>query len=119
VPGEQTAKHRQSLAFFGFMTLNLARTTLRNIIATLTLKSANSERGKINDELQKTLRKETITWGIEIVRTELKEKLKPLNWSTKPPINILSAMPRFGKGLRLWRRLWPRTPRSSCLQILN
>ena len=37
------------------------------------VKSANSERGKINEELQKTLKKETINWGIEIVRTELKE----------------------------------------------
>ncbi len=53
--------------------VNLARTTLRNIIGTLTLKSANSERGKINSELQKTLREETASWGIEIVRTELKE----------------------------------------------
>ncbi|MBQ4474986.1 MAG: hypothetical protein II935_02210, partial [Bacteroidales bacterium] len=31
--------------------VNLARTTLRNIIGTLTLKSANSERGRINTEL--------------------------------------------------------------------
>ncbi|MCJ7588469.1 MAG: SPFH/Band 7/PHB domain protein [Candidatus Aminicenantes bacterium] len=53
--------------------VNLARTTLRNIIGTLTLKSANSERGKINSELQKTLRDESGSWGIEIVRTELKE----------------------------------------------
>jgi regulator of protease activity HflC (stomatin/prohibitin superfamily) len=53
--------------------VNLARTTLRNIIGTLTLKSANSERGKINAELYKTLHNETSTWGIEIVRTELKE----------------------------------------------
>src|SRR6476646_3771515 len=53
--------------------VNLARTTLRNIIGTLTLKSANSERGKINSELQKTMREETTHWGIEIVRTELKE----------------------------------------------
>jgi regulator of protease activity HflC (stomatin/prohibitin superfamily) len=53
--------------------VNLARTTLRNIIGTLTLKSANSERGKINTELQRTLREETANWGIEIVRTELKE----------------------------------------------
>jgi len=53
--------------------VNLARTTLRNIIGTLTLKSANSERGKINTELHKTLLLETHTWGIEIVRTELKE----------------------------------------------
>jgi regulator of protease activity HflC (stomatin/prohibitin superfamily) len=53
--------------------VNLARTTLRNIIGTLTLKSANSERGKINAELYKTLHTETQSWGIEIVRTELKE----------------------------------------------
>jgi regulator of protease activity HflC (stomatin/prohibitin superfamily) len=39
----------------------------------LTLKSANSERGKINSELQRTMREETMHWGIEIVRTELKE----------------------------------------------
>ena len=58
---------------YKYQIVNLARTTLRNIIGTLTLKSANSERGKINAELYKTLHLETVTWGIEIVRTELKE----------------------------------------------
>lgn len=58
---------------FKYQIVNLARTTLRNIIGTLTLKSANSERGKINAELYKTLHIETQGWGIEIVRTELKE----------------------------------------------
>ena len=53
--------------------INLARTTLRNIIGTLTLKSANSERGKINSEFHRTLSDETKTWGITIVRTELKQ----------------------------------------------
>lgn len=53
--------------------VNLARTTLRNIIGTLTLRSANSERGKINAELHNTLKSETASWGIIIVRTELKE----------------------------------------------
>jgi regulator of protease activity HflC (stomatin/prohibitin superfamily) len=53
--------------------VNLARTTLRNIIGTLTLKSANSERDKINNELLATLAEETKNWGMEIVRTELKE----------------------------------------------
>lgn len=56
-----------------YQIVNLARTTLRNIIGTMTLKSANSERGKINDELHKILLKETYSWGIDIVRTELKE----------------------------------------------
>jgi regulator of protease activity HflC (stomatin/prohibitin superfamily) len=58
---------------YKYQIVNLARTTLRNIIGTMTLKSANSERGKINVELQETLRDETAHWGIEIVRTELKE----------------------------------------------
>ncbi|MCX5711838.1 MAG: SPFH/Band 7/PHB domain protein, partial [Candidatus Omnitrophica bacterium] len=58
---------------YEYQIVNLARTTLRNIIGTLTLKSANSERGKINDELHNTLMSETGHWGIEIVRTELKE----------------------------------------------
>lgn len=53
--------------------VNLARTTLRNIIGTLSLKSANSERGKINEELRSALKTETASWGIEILRTELKE----------------------------------------------
>jgi regulator of protease activity HflC (stomatin/prohibitin superfamily) len=39
----------------------------------MTLKTANSGRGMINAELQKTLRHETGHWGIDIVRTELKE----------------------------------------------
>ena len=56
-----------------YQIVNLARTTLRNIIGTMTLKSANSERGRINEVLQKILRAETSNWGIEIVRTELKE----------------------------------------------
>ena len=58
---------------YKYQIVNLARTTLRNIIGTMTLKSANSERGKINAELYKTLLVETQSWGIEIVRTELKE----------------------------------------------
>lgn len=71
---EQSVKHSQySVYNYQWQIVNLARTTLRNIIGTLTLKSANSERGKINSELQKTLREETGSWGIEIVRTELKE----------------------------------------------
>jgi len=58
---------------YKYQIVNLARTTLRNIIGTLTLKSANSERGRINNDLHKTLMEETSKWGIDIVRTELKE----------------------------------------------
>ena len=62
-----------NVANFRWQIVNLARTTLRNIIGTMTLKSANSERGKINAELYNTLHNETRGWGIEIVRTELKQ----------------------------------------------
>jgi regulator of protease activity HflC (stomatin/prohibitin superfamily) len=71
---EESVKNSQYSVFdYQYQIVNLARTTLRNIIGTLTLKSANSERGKINSELQRTLRDETMHWGIDIVRTELKE----------------------------------------------
>jgi len=58
---------------YKFQIVNLARTTLRNIIGTLTLKSANSERNRINTDLLITLKEETNKWGIDIVRTELRE----------------------------------------------
>ena len=73
-PDEENVKNSQyNVNNYKWQIVNLARTTLRNIIGTLTLKSANSERGKINSELHKTLMEETHSWGIDIVRTELKE----------------------------------------------
>lgn len=74
---------------FQWQIVNLARTTLRNIIGTLTLKSANSERGKINADLYKTLHNETREWGIEIVRTELKE--------IEPPKDVQETMNKVVK----------------------
>lgn len=71
---EESVKSSQyNVANYEMQIVNLARTTLRNIIGTLTLKSANSERGRINEELRSTLLSETASWGIEILRTELKE----------------------------------------------
>jgi len=71
---EENVKNSQyNVNKYQWQIVNLARTTLRNIIGTLTLKSANSERGKINTELHNTLLEETKSWGIDIVRTELKE----------------------------------------------
>ncbi len=71
---EESVKSSQyNVNNYQFQIVNLARTTLRNIIGTLTLKSANSERDKINTALLETLARETKHWGMEIVRTELKE----------------------------------------------
>jgi regulator of protease activity HflC (stomatin/prohibitin superfamily) len=73
-PDEESVKGSQyNVNNFKYQIVNLARTTLRNIIGTMTLKSANSERGKINAELYATLHTETQGWGIDIVRTELKQ----------------------------------------------
>ncbi len=75
---EENVKRSQYYVFnYEDQIVNLARTTLRNIIGTLSLKSANSERSRINDELGKVLKTETQSWGIEIVRTELKEIMPP------------------------------------------
>jgi regulator of protease activity HflC (stomatin/prohibitin superfamily) len=67
----------------------LARTTLRNIIGTMTLKDANSERGKINSALYTNLSTETQSWGLEIVRTELKE--------INPPTDVQETMNKVVK----------------------
>ena len=73
-PDEESVKASQYNVYdYQTQIVSLARTTLRNIIGTLTLKSANSERDKINSELMKTLKEETKHWGLEVVRTELKE----------------------------------------------
>src|SRR5690606_6721473 len=74
---------------YRYQIVNLARTTLRNIIGTLTLRSANSERDKINAELYKTLYSETKNWGIEVVRTELKE--------IDPPSDVQETMNKVVK----------------------
>lgn len=51
----------------------LARTTLRDIIGKLSFKEVNGMRAKLNGMLQVELNKETESWGISVVRTELKE----------------------------------------------
>lgn len=71
---EQSVKDSQySVYDYETQIVNLARTTLRNIIGTLSLNEANSGRDRINKELMNTLMRETKTWGIDVVRTELKE----------------------------------------------
>lgn len=89
-PDEDSVKNSQyNVNSIEYQIVNLARTTLRNIIGTMTLKSANSERGKINKELHGTLLEETMNWGIEIVRTELKE--------IDPPKDVQETMNKIVK----------------------
>ena len=87
---EESVKNSQyNVNNIQYQIVNLARTTLRNIIGTMTLKPANSERGKINKGLHATLIDETASWGIEIVRTELKE--------IDPPKDVQETMNKIVK----------------------
>ena len=89
-PDEDSVKNSQyNVNNIAYQIVNLARTTLRNIIGTMTLKSANSERGKINKSLYSTLLEETRDWGIDIVRTELKE--------IDPPKDVQETMNKIVK----------------------
>ncbi len=87
---EESVKQSQyNVNRYQWQIVNLARTTLRNIIGTLTLRSANSERGKINAELHKTLMEETRSWGIDVIRTELKQ--------IDPPADVQETMNKVVK----------------------
>lgn len=84
-PDEQNVKASEYNVYnYKIQIVALARTTLRNIIGTMNLMEANSERDRINRSLYDQLTEETRSWGIEIVRTELKE--------INPPHNVQDAM---------------------------
>jgi len=64
--------------------VQLARTTLRNVIGDNMFKDVNSQRGKLNREVYETMAVETKDWGITIVRVELKE--------IEPPDDVQETM---------------------------
>lgn len=55
----------------------LARTTARNVIGKMVFTEVNSERNTLNAKLAEVMSKETRSWGVEIVRVELKEITPP------------------------------------------
>ena len=69
--------------------VQLARTTLRNVIGTKPFKEVNSNRNVLNNDIFKIIEKETQGWGIEIVRCELKE--------IRPPEDVQETMNRVLK----------------------
>lgn len=64
--------------------VQLARTTLRNVIGTKVFKDVNSKRGELNNDIFETMEKETKEWGINIIRVELKE--------IEPPKDVQATM---------------------------
>lgn len=53
--------------------VQLARTTLRNVIGQKTFRDVNSKRNELNSAIFEIMEKQTQNWGINIVRVELKE----------------------------------------------
>lgn len=87
---EKSVKNSQYNVFdYELQIVNLARTTLRNIIGTMSLNDANSDRNKINNDLSETLMVEAKNWGIDIIRTELKE--------INPPQDVQATMNKVVK----------------------
>ncbi len=62
----------------------LARTVLRDIIGGMDMTVANTSRHIINQELKEALDEQTETWGIEIVRAEIKD--------LEPPKELIASM---------------------------
>ncbi len=69
---------------YNVQVVQLARTTLRNVIGDNVFKDVNSQRGKLNQEVFDTMEGETKDWGINIVRVELKE--------IEPPDDVQETM---------------------------
>lgn len=55
----------------------LAQTSLRNVIGGKEFVEVNSKRNTLNDEIRSLIQAQTIAWGIDIVRVELKQIVPP------------------------------------------
>ena len=71
---------------------NLSITVLRNIIGGLELNETLTSRDKINGEMNVELGKQTVDWGIQVIRVEIKNII--------PPPEIQEAMEKQAKAER-------------------
>lgn len=63
---------------------NLAQTTLRSVIGTMDLEETFEKREQINQSVVSSLNEAAISWGVKLLRYEIKD--------LTPPVNILKAM---------------------------
>lgn len=77
---------------FYVATINLAQTTLRNIVGDMDLDSTLTSRDSINGELRLKLDDATDSWGIKVTRVELK--------AIEPPRDITDSMSKQMKAER-------------------
>jgi len=84
-PDEDSVKNSQyKVNDYKYQIVSLAKTTLRNIVGNMSYQDANSKRNEINNKLHHLLVNEAKPWGLEIVRTELKE--------IRPPKDVQDSM---------------------------
>lgn len=69
--------------------VSLAQTTARNVIGDMDFKQVNNQRDVLNKKLQAILRVQTKSWGIDIVRVEMKE--------IRPPKDVQETMNKIIK----------------------
>jgi len=74
---ESVKRSLYEVSDFRSQIVSLAQTTARNVIGGMAFKDVNSQRSKLNAELAEILRKETLRWGVEVVRVEMKEIIPP------------------------------------------
>jgi|SRR3989339_61788 len=58
---------------FSYAVLQLAQTTMRNIVGEVTLDELLSQRMVISDKIEKIVDEATINWGVEVTAVELKD----------------------------------------------
>lgn len=84
-PDETSVKASEySVANYTTQIDTLARTVLRDIIGGMDMAEANTSRHIINQQLKQALDEQTETWGIEIVRAEIKD--------LEPPSELIASM---------------------------
>jgi regulator of protease activity HflC (stomatin/prohibitin superfamily) len=71
----------------------LAQTTLRAVVGNMTFTSANENRTKLNEEVEKVLDKETKTYGVDVLRVEIQR--------IEAPNDVQNAMNEVVKAERL------------------
>ncbi len=74
---DSVKKSQYAVNDYHYQIVQLARTTLRAIIGSMTLTEANTSRNKLNQLLASELQEQTKQWGIQVVRAELKEIQPP------------------------------------------
>ncbi len=69
---------------FSYAAIQLAQTALRSAIGTMELDRTFEERTSINSEVVKALDEAAISWGIKVLRYEIRD--------IKPPVSVMEAM---------------------------